>query len=472
MTDDPMRFDGERAFEHLEHLAVKIGARLTGSAGEHKAAAYIARQFTSFGLKVTRQRFDCVTYDSRKCTFEVRQGGHWRQVEVEPVMLTRSTPPGGVEGELFNAETGQPEYLTPRMKGKIVLVCGRLKAEDRRRIVGHGAQAIILIDPAVREGLRRALVHDESRRTYGSVPMAGIRHLDGVDIVKGHADRGRLVLRNSERASHSLNVIGEKVGTDCADEIVVVCAHYDSHWRIPGASDNAAGTAVMMELARVLAGRPSRRTLRFIAFAAEETGLHGSTFYASALARKARRAKARPSFDERVDTTECDRHRLTFNIDVQGSVLGRYRALFSGPEDLGASVRLLSKEMGMACEVEAKPMSSDGTPLAAVGVPAVQFARSGGTGGFGHQTGDDIRYISADALGSAGAFAERYLRRYVTDAPVFAFAREISEDQVKAVTKYFTDGALPVPGEEPARKRAARRDGTRRSKPSSRRSRS
>ena len=459
MAERTTAFDGKRAFGHLEHLAVTIGARLTGSGGEHKAAAYIAREFRSFGLKVARQRFGCITFNNRKCTVEVRHGRRWQAVAAEPVMLSKSTPAAGVEGEIFYAQTGQAEYITPAMKDKIVLVCGRLAAEDRRRMIGYGPKAIVFIDPVVRENLRRSLVHDESRKTYGSLPMAAIRHLDGLDIIKRGAGRARLVLRNSEAKSYSLNIIGEKGGTDLADEIVVVCAHYDSHWRITGASDNAGGTAVMMELARVLAGRPSRRTLRFIAFAAEETGLYGSTFYANALARKGRREKNRASFNEDIDRTECERHRLTFNIDVHGCILGRYHATFNGPDDLGASVRLLAKEIGMPCEVENKPMSSDGTPLAAVGVPNVQFARSGGTGTFGHQTGDDIRYLSADALGGAGDFAERYLRRYVTDAPVFAFPREISEKQMKDIRAYFAKGKLALPGKEPKRKRTARRSG-------------
>jgi aminopeptidase YwaD len=453
-------FDGKRAFGHLEHLSVTIGPRLTGSAGEHEAARYIARTLKGFGLKVTRQRFPVVTFDNRKCTFDVLQGGNWRPVPAEPVMLSKSTPAAGVEGEILFAEGGQAEYLTPAMAGKIVLVCGRMAAEDRRRLIGFGPKALIGIDPIVREQHRRSLLGDENRRTFGSLPMATIRHLDGLDLVKGRARRGRLVLRNTERKSHSLNVIGELAGTDCADEIVVVCAHYDSHWRIPGACDNAAGTAVMMELARVLAGRRSRRTLRFIAFAAEETGLHGSTFYANELARADRRDKKKASFDERVDRTECDRHRLTFNIDVHGGVLGRWLATYNGPEDVGASVRLLAKEVGMACEVEKKPMSSDGTPLAAVGVPNVQFARYGGTTSYGHGPGDDIRYLSADALAGAGEFAERWLRRYVTDAPVPAFDREIPEDQMTEIRKYFTKGKLPVPGDEPRKKAPARRSKT------------
>jgi len=449
-------FSGANAMKHVEHLAVAIGPRLTGSPGEHAAAAYVERTLKSFGLKASRRRFGVTTYDNRMCSFAVRRGGEWRTIQAEPVLLSKSTPRRGVEGEVFFAHTGQAEYLTPEMKGRVVLVCGLIRPEDRPRVLRYGPRAIVMIDPALREDLRRTLLPEEVRKLYGSLPMATIRHLDGVEIIKAGADRARLVLHNRESKSHSFNVLGELAGTENADEIVVICAHYDSHWRIPGAADNAGGTAVMLELARVLAARPSRRTLRFIAFGSEETGLSGSRYYAETLARTARRqAKAR-GFDDRTDKTDRDRHRLTFNIDVHGCVLGQFTATWNGPEDVGASVRLLAREMGMACEVKKMPMSSDGTSLAAVGVPNVQFARYGGTTGFGHQVGDDIRYISAEALAAAGAFAERYLRRYVTDAPVLAFDREIPDDQMKEIKEYFAKGKLPLPGEPPAARRAAR----------------
>jgi len=457
MSKRTTTFDGLKAYEHLEHLTVTIGARLTGTPGEHKAATYIARQFKSFALKVTRQQFPCITFSNRKCVFEVRQGRRWRQIEAEPVMLSKSTPPAGVEGEIFHAENGKPEYLTPAMKDKIVLVCGRIAAKDRHRVIGYGPRAIVLIDPTIRDGFRRTLLDDLNRKTFGSLPMATIRHLDGVDIVTNRIRLARLVLRNTERKSHSINVIGEHVGTDYPEEIVVVCAHYDSHWRSPGATDNGGGTAVMIELARVLASRPTRRTIRFIAFGAEETGLHGSTFYANELARKDRRDRKRATFNDRADETECTRHLFTFNVDTQGAPLGEFHATFTGVEDVGASVRLFAKEVGTACEVVKKPMSSDGTPLAAVGIPNVQFARRGGTHRFGHQAGDDISNVHPGALGDAGVFAERYLQRYVTDAVAFPFAREIPEDQVKAVREYFAKGKLAVPGEGPEKKAPTRR---------------
>jgi Zn-dependent M28 family amino/carboxypeptidase len=76
-------------------------------------------------------------------------------------------------------------------------------------------------------------------------------------------------------------------GTNRADEIVVIGAHYDSVAGCPGANDNATGVAAMLELARRFSQTPQSRTIRFAAFVNEEppffqTGQMGSVVYANA----------------------------------------------------------------------------------------------------------------------------------------------------------------------------------------------
>ena len=81
------------------------------------------------------------------------------------------------------------------------------------------------------------------------------------------------------------NVIGEILGTDLADEIVIVGGHFDSWHSGSGATDNAAGSAVVMEAARALKayydqrGSGPRRTIRFALWSGEEQGLFGSREY-------------------------------------------------------------------------------------------------------------------------------------------------------------------------------------------------
>ncbi|MBC7364597.1 MAG: M20/M25/M40 family metallo-hydrolase [Candidatus Aminicenantes bacterium] len=82
------------------------------------------------------------------------------------------------------------------------------------------------------------------------------------------------------------NVIVDIPGQTYPDQVVILCAHYDSisdaRWtQAPGADDNGSGTAAILEAARVLSSRPHDFTVRLIAFTAEEIGLIGSRYYAS-----------------------------------------------------------------------------------------------------------------------------------------------------------------------------------------------
>jgi carboxypeptidase Q len=80
------------------------------------------------------------------------------------------------------------------------------------------------------------------------------------------------------------NVVGELPGTDKADEIVMLGAHFDSWHASTGATDNAAGSAAMMEAMRILkqSGVTLRRTLRIGLWSGEEQGLIGSRDYVAA----------------------------------------------------------------------------------------------------------------------------------------------------------------------------------------------
>ncbi|HET7697210.1 MAG TPA: M20/M25/M40 family metallo-hydrolase [Vicinamibacterales bacterium] len=80
------------------------------------------------------------------------------------------------------------------------------------------------------------------------------------------------------------NVVGEIRGTDRADEVVMLGAHFDSWHASTGATDNAAGSAAMMEAMRILkqSGVTLRRTVRIGLWTGEEQGLIGSRDYVRA----------------------------------------------------------------------------------------------------------------------------------------------------------------------------------------------
>lgn len=77
------------------------------------------------------------------------------------------------------------------------------------------------------------------------------------------------------------NIIGELPGTDLANEVVLLGGHFDTEPGATGATDDAAGSTVMMEAARILkaVGAKPRRTIRVALWDAEEAGLLGSKAY-------------------------------------------------------------------------------------------------------------------------------------------------------------------------------------------------
>ena len=104
-------------------------------------------------------------------------------------------------------------------------------------------------------------------------------------LQKGIAVTLEADIRNTFHPSPEMfNVVGEIRGTDKADELVMIGAHFDSWHPGTGATDNAAGSAAMLEAMRILkaSGVPLRRTVRIGLWNGEEQGLNGSRDYVEA----------------------------------------------------------------------------------------------------------------------------------------------------------------------------------------------
>src|SRR5262245_34028401 len=87
--------------------------------------------------------------------------------------------------------------------------------------------------------------------------------------------------RGDETSMNGFNTIADLPGTDLASEVVLLGAHFDSHPYATGATDNATGSAAMMEAMRILTaiGVKPRRTIRLALWGGEEQGLLGSRAY-------------------------------------------------------------------------------------------------------------------------------------------------------------------------------------------------
>ncbi|WP_284651993.1 M28 family peptidase [Flavobacterium terrisoli] len=102
------------------------------------------------------------------------------------------------------------------------------------------------------------------------------------------------------------NLVLTKVGTLYPNTYVIVCGHYDTISGT-GTNDNGSGTAIILEIARLLQNIPTEYSIKFINFSGEEDGLRGSQHYVTSVVNG-----TTPKMDIRV----------VFNIDEVGGVAG------------------------------------------------------------------------------------------------------------------------------------------------------
>ncbi len=254
--------------------------------------------------------------------------------------------------------------------------------QEGRRIQGRLNQFL------VEEGVR-LVIHPAARGDGGTVfpPRAGNRYVEdplpppSIALTPEHYNR---LFRLAEKGVaarievqvetefqrenlNSVNVIGELPGGRKKDEIVMIGAHLDSVAPGLGATDNAAGCAVMMEVMRILKALdlPLARTVRLALWGGEEEGLLGSEAYV-------REHFADPETMNL--TAEHDKLAAYFNVDngtgklrgvyLQGNDMVRpiFEAWLKPFQDLGATTLSIRHTGG-----------TDHLSFDAVGLPSFQF---------------------------------------------------------------------------------------------------
>ncbi|MGD2200725.1 MAG: M20/M25/M40 family metallo-hydrolase [Candidatus Bathyarchaeota archaeon] len=420
-------FNAERSFRDLEKFAIDIGPRPGGSEAEERAVNYIKGEFEALSLETKIQEFNIDSGRILSKKLEVIEP-YKEEITCEAMALTGDTGPEGVEEELVYLDSTSEEYLTPDISGKIVVTPG-FKTKDLPLISKLSPLGFIRIESYPRVQPKHLWGKKELWEKYGNLPTVRISNEDGVKLVGSGAKKVRLTVESESLKLKSRNVVAKLRGTTKPDEIVVIGGHYDTVPNVRGASDNAGGTALVLELARVFKKKGTKRTLMFIAWGNEEMGLIGSRYYA-------RRLK---EADEDDGESELKRIKLAINLDVHGSLIGKNAASVLGPPELTTAIKLLSSERGIVYDVKEDVYSSDGTPLSSVGIPSVSFSRRAGSDILMHSVEDTMRWVNPQALQRQGEFIELFLTRFVANAASLPFKREIPEKLQEKIAKYFKE---------------------------------
>ena len=166
---------------------------------------------------------------------------------------------------------------------------------------------------------------------------------------------------------NSFTVVGEIPGTDKADELIMLGAHFDSWHTGTGATDNAAGSAVMMEAMRVLktTGLKMRRTVRIGLWTGEEEGLLGSRAYVTEHFADRRDMKLKPAHEK---------FSSYFNVDNgTGAIRGVYLQGNEAAAPIFQAWMQPFRNLGMTTLSIRNTGGTDHLSFDAVGLPGFQF---------------------------------------------------------------------------------------------------
>ena len=327
---------------------------------------------------------------------------------------------GVAEGELYYMPGTDPVSIAGA-KDKIVLMdtqgVGFFVYQD---LMKAGAKAILFqygnlhypqqdID---QRDLREVVVGEERK-----VLCAMLHCSDAVKLVKNNVKKIRLEVEQREYDGESHNVIAELPGKK--EEWIVLTAHYDTTSLSHGAYDNMSGCAGLLGIMEYMKDKERNYGLRFVFCGSEERGLLGSKAY--------------------VKDHEAELEKIVFNInlDMIGTYMGKFIACASAEEKLAHYISYMAAETGFPVATETGVYSSDSTPFADKGIPAVSFARlAGGTVAPIHCRYDVKEVMSMEQLQKDIDFLNLFTDRF-TNAVVCPVKREIPEDVKKQLDEYL-----------------------------------
>ena len=400
--------EAKRIMEIFEQTAY---VRMGGSPEELKTAEYIRDQVAQLGLEAEVVPFDVdmATVEAAKllvdgeeitCKGYLCAGSH----EVEaPFYYLRSTDP----------------YARSLCKGKIVMVDGYMGYWMYQDLLENGAVGFITYDGNanyadcdIDQRELRSHVHKGNK-----IPGVNINAKDAIKLISAGAKTAKIVLRQHEYVGQSHNVVMDMPGQ--IDEYIAFTAHYDSTSLSQGAYDNMSGSVGILGIAEHFAKNPHRYGLRFIWCGSEERGLLG--------------AKAYCANEEALKNCV-----LNINLDMIGCIMGKFIACATTEEKLVGYIEYLGMEHGMSVAARQGVYSSDSTPFADKGVPAVSFARLAppNTATI-HNSYDTIAVMSGEQMVQDIDFLVAFSDR-MANAVRMPVAKEIPENMKEKLDEYLT----------------------------------
>ena len=386
--------------------------RTGGSPEELTAAKYIQAECGKFGAKAVLEAFEVDMSNMQTAT--LLAGGS--EIPCKGYLCAGSST---VEAPFYYLTDNSP-YALAQCSGKIVMIDGYLGYWKYQDLLESGAVGFITYDGNANYADND--IDQRELRSYVSkgnvIPGVNINAKDAIRMVQEQVKTVKITLSQTEYTGESHNVILDLPGE--IPEYIILSAHYDSTSLSLGSYDNMSGAIGLLAMAETFMTQPHRYGLRFIWCGSEERGLLGAKAYCT-------------SHEEELKNAV-----LNINLDMIGCIMGKFISCCTSEEKLVSYIQYFSSEMGFGCAVHQDVYSSDSTPFADKGIPAVSFARIAPSNTATiHNSYDTPAVMSPVQMLSDIAFIRAFVHR-MANAMRCPVAREIPENMKEKLDEYLT----------------------------------
>ncbi len=324
--------------------------RTGGSAEELRCAEYLVQQCRELGLEARIEGFPVQMANLQEATLTV----DGKAITCKGYLCAGNAE---VEAPLYYLSSTDAFSLSG-CKGKIVMIDGYLGYWMYRDILENGAVGFITYDGNANyrdRDIDQRELRAQVSEGVEKIPGVNINAKDAIALVNGDAKMAKIVLKQEQYEGQSHNVILELPGE--VEETIVFTAHYDSTSLSQGAYDNMSGSVGLLGIAEYFTKHPHKYGMRFIFCGSEERGLLGAKAYC------------------RDHEEELKNVVLNINLDMIGCIMGKFIACCTSEDKLVTYIDYLGNELGRGIRAYQDVYSSDSTPFADKGIPAVSFAR-------------------------------------------------------------------------------------------------
>ena len=405
------------AFKFLKEIYY---VRTAGSDAELKAANQIKDEVKRLGGLASFEEFE--VDHSKVIVSTLTVDGH--EIECAGSGYSGCTEDEGVTGDFYYADQlGAANIIN--LKDKIILSnTKRVPHQLYEKAVTDKALGFILTTGSVYKKSSEVDLDPYLTReldySIGQIPTVMIKARDAEKILEKEPKKATIVLKCEDDKIKSHNVVSTILGTEFPDEIITLTAHYDSVSYSKGAYDNGTGVISLLHFYEYFLNHKPKRTLRFIWCGAEEMGLLGSKAYVKA-------------HEDEVKNKVI----LNINIDMVAATLGRDIACVTGDMSIVNYLNFMYKEEGFPLHVYQDVYSSDSTPFADAGIPAISFARlSNPNGAIIHSHDDVIERLSEPNFLKTMDFIVKVLDRWA-NAKCFPIEKSMPDNMKEKIDKYY-----------------------------------